>query len=310
MMKKTIFVTLVALIIVNSISAQSWKLRRWEITAGIGTAHIFGDFTGESSLNNENLYGLKDVTLSDSRPSVMLAMRYKATERISARMNFIYGRGVANGSKGGVYQRDAIAKTNLIEITPQAEFYFLKEGRKFKSSAIFNKRGMVNNFATTSGYVFGGVGGIMYNPTKIEGTWLNSRTESEVKIGSPQFTATFPLGIGFKYILDSRFVLGVEIGGRYTLSDYVDGFSPSPERLVGRDKSAKDIYYFTSFNVSYKLKTNRNGWPEFERRRRGGLPFGGGGSSTARSAREARSGGRDPNSGFFNWLKNLFDFSD
>jgi hypothetical protein len=300
MIKKTIFTALTALIIVSSVSAQSWKLRRWEIAAGIGTAHIFGDFTGESSLNNENLYGIKDVTIPDSRPSVMLAMRFKATERISARMNFIYGRGFADGSISSANPRDAFAKTNIIEITPQGEFYFLKEGRKFKSSAIFNKRGMVNNFATISGYVFGGVGGLIYNPN-IEGeSFINSQEPGEIQHGQTSFTATFPAGVGFKYILDSRLVLGFEVGGRYTLSDYIDGFS-------SEFSNARDIYYFTSFNVSYKLKTNRNGWPEFDRRRGGGLPFGGGSSSAARSARQAKRGGGDPNAGFFNWIKGLFD---
>lgn len=307
MMRKAIFTTLVTLIIGSSlVSAQSWKLRRWEATAGIGTAHIFGDFTGESSLNNENLYGLKDVSFTDSRPSLMLALRFKATERLSARLNFIYGRGVANGTSGGANERDAIARTNLIEITPQAEYYFISEGRKYRSSAIFNRRGMTNYFSTISAYVFGGAGGLIFNPGKIDGTWINTVNEPEVNVGTTQFTATFPVGVGFKYILDSRYVLGFEIGGRFTLSDYIDGFSPSAERLIGRDQSANDIYYFTSLNLSYKIKTKRNGLPEFDRRRGGGLPFGGGNSNGARSEKEAKSGGKDPNSGFFNWIKNLF----
>jgi len=304
MSRKNLTITFFALTILStSLFSQSWKLRRWEMTAGIGSAHIFGDFSGVSSLNNNNLYGLKDFTFQDTRPSLLLAMRYKITESFSARMNFLYGRGVSNSANGGsVYHKDknVIARSNMIEITPQAEWYFLKEGRKFKSSAIFNRRGMVNNFATFSGYLFAGVGGVMYN-TNLEGIYLTTRPD-EVETGKNSFTAVIPGGVGFKYVLDSRFVLGFEVGGRYTFTDYLDGFSS--DYTV---KDVKDIYYFSSLNVSYKLKTNRDGWPEFGLKpgSSGGLPFGAGGSPKARSAKAAKSGGGDPNAGFF---KNLFDF--
>jgi hypothetical protein len=299
---------LVLFIAALSLNAQSWKLMRWEFMVGTGTAHIFGDFTGIPSVNNENMFGLKDIVWEDTRPSMVFAMRYKISNRFSARMNLMYGRGTADGRTNEYNPRDAVAKVNLIELSPQIEYYFIREEKKARSAAIFNRRGMLNNYSTFTAYLFTGVGGLLYNPTEIEGFFVDRRAYNSRQRGYPLevhekqflFTGVIPAGIGAKYILDSRIVLGVEIGGRLTFSDKVDGFKPDQTRLVDEvypNGSAKDFYYFTSINLSYKLRTNQNGWPILyvkPAHKTGGLPLFGGGANKARSAKEAKSGSADP----------------
>ena len=57
-----------------------------------------------------------------------------------------------------------------------------------------------------------------------------------------------------KYIIDSKWVLGFELGGRFTSTDFLDGFSPLTSNF-------NDVYYFTVLNLIYKIKTDRRGFP-------------------------------------------------
>ena len=40
------------------------------------------------------------------------------------------------------------------------DYYFISEEKKFRSPAMFNRRGMINNYMTLSAYGFLGVGGV------------------------------------------------------------------------------------------------------------------------------------------------------
>jgi hypothetical protein len=69
-------------------------------------------------------------------------------------------------------------------------------------------------------------------------------------------TAAVPLGAGIKYIISDKWIFGYEIGYRQTISDFLDGFqSPFSKRL--------DIYWISSFNLSYRIATSRRGLPIF-----------------------------------------------
>lgn len=302
--------TLLLLLVIGCVAlqGQSWKLMRYELVLGTGTSTIFGDFVGVSAFDNSNNFGLKDIKYSTQRPSITLAMRYKVTNVFSARINFFYGRGYADGEKKEIQQKKIKAVTDMIEFSPQFEYYFLREERKARSSAIFNRRGMINNYSTFSSYLFAGVGGLVYRPKLIEGSFENrlNNKESEFKYNQMGVTAVFPVGIGFKYILDSRFILGAEIGRRFTFSDYIDGFGPSIDRLAEGNKQRDDTYYFTSVYLAYKLRTKRNGLPELfvkNPNKTGGLPFFAGGSAKAASAKAAKEGEDDPNKGLFKFNK-------
>lgn len=267
-------ILLFSLLLSLNTNAQSWKLMRYEFVGGVGTANIFGDLTGASNTGNENLYGIKDFVISDTRPSLLLAARYKVTQRFSARMNFIYSPSKSNGSftkldgESKVQRDGVVVNTQLLEITPQMEFYFLREERKAKSAAIFNRRGMVNSFATLSAYFFAGAGAVHAKPTitvnNPNSTFLIDRKDEIYQDGL--WTLVLPAGVGVKYVLNGRYVLGFEFGGRYTFSDNIDGFSPTVglnPKQYPKGKTANDIYYFTSINLSYKLRTSRDGIPEF-----------------------------------------------
>jgi hypothetical protein len=50
--------------------------------------------------------------------------------------------------------------------------------------------------------------------------------------------------------------VGLELGGRYTFSDYLDGYTSQHSR-------SNDVYYFFNVTFTYKLLTGKNGLPAF-----------------------------------------------
>jgi hypothetical protein len=265
---------LILLCVSLSANAQSWKLMRYEVMGGIGTANMFGDIAGSPEAN---LLGLKDLFILQSRPSFTTAVRFKINHRFSARLNLIYGITTVKGKNSNVTEEidnlrsTLTARSNIIEFSPQLEYYFLREERKAKSAAIFNRRGMVNNYATFSAYAFSGVGGVFYKSKLIdEAGNFTSLFPNHIHT-SPGLTVVIPAGVGVKYIISGRYVIGFEIGGRYAFSDKLDTYmTPAGElnpESYPNGKTANDVYYFTSVNLSYKIRTARNGLPEFMNKR-------------------------------------------
>ena len=69
--------------------SQVWKLRRYEMSAGIGIVNYFGDIGGYSP--GKNLLGLKDLSLRSTRPMLHVGMRYKIYETGWLNFNLAFG---------------------------------------------------------------------------------------------------------------------------------------------------------------------------------------------------------------------------
>ena len=82
--------------------------------------------------------------------------------------------------------------------------------------------------------------------------YLNSKNQK-----SSGFTGVVPAGIGATLIYTPNLNFGVELGGRYTLTDYIDGYHSE------QYSKANDVYYLLNFTVTYKLKTSPKGLPSF-----------------------------------------------
>ena len=64
------------------------------------------------------------------------------------------------------------------------------------------------------------------------------------------------LGLGSTMIYSPNFNFGVELTGRYTFSDNLDGYT-------SQYSSSNDVYYFFNFTITYKMKNGAKGWPSF-----------------------------------------------
>ena len=249
---KLLFLYLGLAVFISFGSAQKWKLKRYEAVGGIGTAHYFGDIGGSADENN--LFGLKDIEIFKTRPSFYLGARYKIRQNIAVKTNFIFGflSGDDEGSKNN--ERNFAFSTKIFEPSVQFELSLISEEQKFRSNAMFNKRGMINNFSQFNVYGFAGIGAVAAWP-KAKKDFTDRYEPGHSKTG-----LAFPLGVGVKYVVSADLSVGLEFGGRFTTTDYLDGYSSQYSK-------ANDVYYFAVFNAIYRVKTSRRGWPVLGPRR-------------------------------------------
>lgn len=244
--KAKLFIMLLMLIVPMISHAQRWKLRRYEPYIGIGTTSFYGDIGGTSSTNTA--MGFKDIQLQYSRPSFVLGFRYKLESDMALKFNLVYGFVAANDAGSRNDARNYAFTSTIFEPSLQFEYYLLSEGRGLSSTALFNKRGMVNNYSRLYIYLYGGLGGVFFDPKPLEDL------EAVFKDDFNKFGAVFPVGLGIKYSIDANWSLGLELGRRFTTTDYIDGYT-------SKFSDHKDTYYIGTFNAIYKIRTDRRGRP-------------------------------------------------
>lgn len=258
MLKKALpFILLIAICHTQKGDAQRWKLRRYEALFGVGFLNYFGDVGGAAT--SDNWFGLKDLSIKHTRPSLYLGARYKIRENMSLKLNLMYGyiAGDDEGSKNN--DRGFSFTSSLFEPSLQYEYSLISEEKRYRSAALFNKRGMVNNYSQINLYLYAGIGGVFFNP-KVNGTMVNAPAydPDHSKAG-----IVMPVGLGLKYVINQYWSLGGEFGIRLTTTDYLDAYSHPVF------SKANDLYYFGFINGIYRIRTSRSGAPIiFGRRRR------------------------------------------
>lgn len=254
MNSRPIILAIILFAVSAAASGQRWKLRRYEALIGVGSTNYFGTIGG--SADQSNLFGLKDIDIKGTRPSFYGGARYKLRQNVAVKAGFIYGfiAGDDAGSKNE--ERKAAFSATLMEPSVQLEISLISEEQKHRTAALFNKRGMVNNFSRINLYIFGGVGGVFTNVTP-KRELANHPDFDPTKLKTSGLA--IPVGGGLKFVLSSSFSVGFEFGGRYTTSKYLDG-------LHTKTATAPDMYYFGLFNLVYRVKTSRTGAPILFRR--------------------------------------------
>jgi hypothetical protein len=250
-MVKWLISTVIAIVFLIPVHSQQWKLKRIEGILGIGTTNVYGDLGGAP--NASDLLFIKDITFRSTRPSVYAGVRYRVKPNTSLKASFTYGYSKTSDFEGSRNEdRGFTSVTQLFEIAGNYEYYFLPENRRLRSAAMFNRRGMINDFSSFGAYVFAGLGATMYKP-HLEFDEPRAGDEYKDNFG---ITASLPLGAGFKYIISDKWIFGYEIGYRLTLSDFLEGF-------VSPFSNMTDSYWISTFNLSYRIPTSRRGLPIF-----------------------------------------------
>jgi hypothetical protein len=247
-MKRTFLIVLLLGILGPMAEAQLWKLKRIELSGGVGTSTFFGDIGGYS--HGQNSLGLKDITFLQTRYSVNFSVRYRITQVINARLSLSYGLLHATDERGSNPNRGYEASTRIFEPALLGEYYFVKN--RTETSYLFNKgrgKGLNRLVRSLDFYAFTGIGGLSYSITPNEQL-------SQHGLDSTGFTAVIPLGVGGSLSAYPNLKFGLELGFRYALSDNLDGYT-------SQYSSANDVYYFFNFTVIYRLKVNRKILPHY-----------------------------------------------
>ncbi len=247
-MRKVVIIVLLLSFIHSGANGQLWKLRRYEVSAGLSTTQFFGDIGGFS--RGENILGLKDISFRQTRLTINGSFKYRILSDVSARLNLTYGFFHSTDIRGSNTARDFESRTLFFEPTLTGEYYIIKN--KAENSYLMTKG--ANNrslsfFSQFDLYVFTGIGGLSYH-VKPNDNLAPRVTKAD------GFTLVIPAGAGADFIYSSLFNIGVELGGRYTFSDNIDGYSSIYSK-------SNDVYYFLNFKFTYKIKTGHNGFPSF-----------------------------------------------
>jgi OmpA-OmpF porin, OOP family len=241
----------IAAIFAIPVYSQQWKLKRVEGIFGIGTTNVYSDLGGAP--NATSLLFINDITFRSTRPSLYGGIRYRIKPNYSVKVSLIYGYSKTQDNAGSRNEKRGFSSvTQLVELSGTFEYYFLPELRRLRSAAMFNRRGMINDYSFFGAYAFAGIGATFFWPhLTLEEPRPGDRYKDNMGV-----TAALPVGIGLKYIISDKWIFGYEIGYRLTISDFLDGFiSPSSKR--------PDTYWISAFNLNYRIPTSRRGLPIF-----------------------------------------------
>lgn len=243
------YILLFLLVIPANVEAQRWKLKRYEASFGLGTAHMFGDIAPPAD-------GLMSFQVVGTRPSFSFDARFNITELVSTRVGLSYLR------FGGFDSDDRIPvhsfKTDAFEHFAVMELSLISNGRSAISSSVFNRRGMVNNYNSSDVYIFVGFGGLLSKATAYDSDHEEILEHIDLH-NNLEYGVVFPVGIGMKYSIDAWWSFGIELGYRLTFSDVIDGYW---NQTYSR---ANDQYLTTSFKAVYKIRNDRKGRPIFSK---------------------------------------------
>lgn len=301
-MKIHIWILLFALL-PGTLVAQKWKRERHELFAGLGTSNFLGELGGADKLGS-NFF--TDLEISLTRPAIVAGYRYRLAKSFTAKGILSYAR--INGDDRLTNERfrnnrNLHFRAPLLELSPQLEWYFMKEERN-KRYRLRGIRGKLN--LTLSGYLMGGVSLFYFNPKgKFNGEWHALQplgTEGQDLEGGPnrysRISIGFPVGFGFKYHINSKWGLNMEFAYRFTLTDYLDDVSgnyydndvllaergevaaaladPSLGQIVFPDNITvngagmqrgnaddRDAFMIGSLMLTYKLSRSRSSRPKF-----------------------------------------------
>lgn len=245
-MRRSVLIILIFCLAVPFSHGQLWKMRRWEAMAGVGPSFFFGDIGGYSK--TKNILGIKDLTYMQTRFDINANLKYRITRDVNARLSMTYGLFHATDLRGSNEGRAFETSTSIFEPALIGEYYFIKNYAENSYLFIRRKGGFIKTlFKSLDFYVFAGVGGLAY---------FVKGNDALVAYGmkTSGFTAAIPGGLGTTLIYSPNLNIGVEVGGRYTFTDFLDGYTSQYSK-------AKDVYYFLNITVTYKLKTGPNGLP-------------------------------------------------
>ncbi|MDR1866115.1 MAG: DUF6089 family protein [Bacteroidales bacterium] len=214
-----------------SANAQNKRDKTYELHFGVGAVNVFGDVGG----------GFRQLQLSHTRPVAHLGGRYEFNEYFSGKINLFVGQ-TAGSNENTVHETRFVS--SLYELSGQIE-WTLANIKGSVGSMLAKRKGISGSQLTTCPYLFAGMG-FAYAEPALEPPY-SSFLESESGRTTVDQTGGFvlPIGVGIRTDLSFNWALGLELGGRFTTSDYLDG--------LGVQSSSDDVYFFTTLHLIYKF---------------------------------------------------------
>ncbi len=174
--------------------------------------------------------------ISPDKPAFGLLYRWNKSPRHAYRFSYTQSTITANdldSKEGGRKLRGYRFDNTIRELSAGLEFNF------FDFNLHESKRKITP-------YVFSGLNYFRYDALYIQ----SGETKKEKKTGS----FAIPMIVGVKTNLTANFVLGLEVGARYTFTDNLDGSNPDNDNLKSLrfgDLNNNDWYVFSGVTLTY-----------------------------------------------------------
>lgn len=217
------------LLIISILSIQFSHSQIFEIGGFAGGSNLIGD-VGATDYINPNA------------PALGLLFKWNRSKRHSWRASLIYSDLKAYDSKSDDprrIQRDYDFDSNLLEISAGMEFTFMD----------FN---LHSGRTVATPYLYSGISVAKHDNYY----FLNGIQTSE---NTSSWAYGIPMALGFKTNILGNFILGLEVGARYTFSDEIDGSMPDDQwRSQYRfgNINNNDWYVFSGITLTYTFGEN------------------------------------------------------
>lgn len=253
-MKRTLFAFFIVLFLTNGSYSQAWKAAKVEVFGGVAAFQYFGDIGGAAG--DVKLLGLMDINLLRTRPGITAGARYQISRPVQLKAVFTTGLITQSdeGSKNSI--RNYAFSTIINELAIMGEYYLIPESEENYFYNIMQVRGGIKQFRQPiSVYLTFGFGGLLYSVTP-KGYLANPPPGEVSKFDPGSGIATFiPIGGGVKYAFIPKMSIGIEIIGRLTSTNTLDGYD-SPYA------NYNDFYHSIHIKFNYKLhSTKKTGAP-------------------------------------------------
>jgi hypothetical protein len=216
---KKILVIFFCLVFQNNLTAQIN-----EIGVFLGGSNFIGD-VGKTNFIDPN------------EPAFGILYKWNKSPRHSYRFSYMQSTISGNDLDSEVPGRNLRGykfKNNIKEFTAGMEFNFFD----------FNLHELLKRKMTP--YVFTGLSYFAYDELYV----INGETKKDYT----DSVLAIPMIVGVKTNISNHFVLGLEVGARYTFTDNLDGSLPKNENLAPLqfgNINSKDWYVFTGFTLTY-----------------------------------------------------------
>ncbi len=201
-----------------------------------------GLFIGGSNYQGD-LVPTQGPLFEETKPLFGIVTRLRLSNYFALRSNILYGQ--ISGSDANFDDISYVIRRNANSKNNYADLSLLTEWEPFA----FWKKDSLDRKKVFSPYIFGGVGVAMINPVLDPGPSNDFSTilipDLEANFSKAVFT--LPFGGGLNFVFSQSFSLRLEMGLKYTNSDYLDGVS-----LAGHPET-KDWLWFGGTNLSFSF---------------------------------------------------------
>jgi opacity protein-like surface antigen len=198
--------------------------RSFELGVGVGAMNYQGDIIPSA------------FDISNAALGYSVFGRYNFSQKFAIRLGYVGGSTKADdnnyasrGSRGYSFT----GKVNEVHVAAELAPF---------AKSMYNDAGEYEFRKHTTPYVF--IGAALGNTTP------TTKVKSEKTTNESGFANNYisvPFGVGLRYSLNEKTKLGVEVGMRYTNSDFIDGFSKRA------NPNNNDTYTFAALKLSFAL---------------------------------------------------------